>query len=349
MSLAWRALRPIVFGIEPETAHRLSINALKCGLHPRPTRTRPALQRRLLGLDFPNPFGTAAGYDKNAEVPDALLSLGFGFVEVGTVTPRPQTGNPAPRVFRLVRDGALINRLGFPSEGHEAVYRRLAARERRGIVGVNIGANKDSPDRIADYVAGVTRFADVADYIAVNVSSPNTPGLRDLQEKRALGDLLARVVAARDAGRIPLLLKIAPDLDDNALAIIAETALASGIDGMIATNTTVAREKLQDLAQAKEAGGLSGRPLFERSTAVLARLRRAVGRDMVLIGAGGIDSAAAAVAKIRAGADLVQLYTGLVFDGPDLPARLLAEVPPLLAGTIADMVGVDADRWSETT
>ena len=269
MDLAWRLGRPLLFALEPEAAHRLSIAALKSGLHPAPPRSHERLKRRLLGLDFPNPFGIAAGYDKNGEVPDPLLKLGFGFVEVGTVTPLPQAGNPAPaRLPPRSRATRSSTASVFRARGTRPSTSASRARPRRGIVGVNIGANKESADRAGDYVAGVARFADVADYIAINISSPNTPGLRDLQEKAALTGLLDRVVGARDraARRVPLLLKIAPDLDDAALAAIAETALASGIEGMIVSNTTIARDRVRSSPCANEAGGLSGAPLFAAST-----------------------------------------------------------------------------------
>ncbi len=344
-------LRPLLFRLDAETAHHLALRALMLGLSPiRVPAPDPRLRQHLLGLDFINPIGLAAGLDKNGEAADGLLALGFGFVEVGSVTPQPQAGNPRPRLFRLPADRALINRLGFNNDGHQRVHGRLAARRPRGIVGVNVGANKTSTDRVADYVAGVTRFADVADYLVLNVSSPNTPGLRDLQEKTALTSLLAAVTAARDAAprRVPLLLKIAPDLDDDALADIADAALASGIDGMIVANTTLARDGLADGALAREAGGLSGRPLFKRSTAILAKLRRRVGRNLVLVGTGGVDSAEAAFTKIAAGANLVQLYTGLIYEGPGLPAAILRELPRLLErrgfAAIGDAVGSEADR-----
>jgi dihydroorotate dehydrogenase len=287
----------------------------------------------VLGLDFPNPLGMAAGLDKNGEVPDAVLGLGFGFVEVGTVTPRPQTGNPPPRLFRLVEHEALINRLGFNNEGHDAVHARLAGRKRTGIVGVNVGANKDSPDRIADYALGVERFAGVADYIAVNISSPNTPGLRNLHEANDLATLLRTVVAARDGAErpVPLLVKISPDLDDEALTAVVRIARDSGVEGLIVTNTTVSRDGVAGHRLAKEAGGLSGRPLFGRSTAMLARVRHLAGRDLVLVGVGGIDSAEAAHAKILAGADLLQLYTGMIYRGPGLAREIVAGLPRLLA------------------
>ena len=319
-----------LLALDPEMAHRISIAALRLGAPIAPgVRTDPRLAVDVCGLAFPNPLGLAAGYDKNAEVADAMLPLGFGFVEVGTVTPLPQPGNPRPRLFRLTGDGAVINRLGFNNDGHDICAARLYARaERQGIVGVNIGANKNSPSRIADYEAGVRRFAPLAAYLAINISSPNTPGLRDLQSGQFLGELLSRVVAARAATGIavPLFLKIAPDLDAGELEAIATEVEASDIDGVIVSNTTLERNGLRDTAGAKEAGGLSGRPLFERSTAVLARMRRLVGPRRALVGVGGVDSAERAIEKIRAGADLVQLYTGLIFGGPALPARMLMEL-----------------------
>lgn len=318
-------VRPLLFACDAEAAHRAAIAALKArALLPR-AASPPGLARNLMGLDFPNPVGLAAGFDKNAEAADGALALGFGFVEVGTVTPRPQPGNPRPRMFRLPADRAVINRLGFNNDGHDAVHARLVARKRRGIVGVNLGANRDSADRVADYAAGVRRFSDVADYLTINISSPNTPGLRDLQERDALARLLAAVAEARAASpaRPPVLVKIAPDLDDQSLAEIVDAAIAAGIDGMIVSNTTIARDALSDRRHAAEAGGLSGRPLFARSTAMLRKVRERAGRRLVLIGVGGIDSFATAQAKLAAGADLIQLYTGLIYEGPGLVRRIL--------------------------
>ncbi len=328
-ALARRAL----FLLDPETAHGLAIRVLASGLplrHPPPPD--PRLETRIAGLRFPNPLGIAAGFDKNAAVPDALLRLGFGFAEVGTVTPRPQPGNPRPRIFRLEAAHAVINRLGFNNEGHDACARRLEARQgRAGIIGVNIGANKDSADRIADYEAGVRRFAPLASYLTVNISSPNTPGLRDLQARDQLGELLGRIVATRaslsgGARSTPVFLKIAPDLTEAGLEDVAAEVKASGIDGLIVSNTTLSRPLSPDTPFAKETGGLSGRPLFERSTVALAKMRRLLGPKMPVIGVGGVDSAQAALEKIRAGADLVQLYTGFVFGGPGLPGRIVREL-----------------------
>ncbi|PSJ60341.1 dihydroorotate dehydrogenase (quinone) [Mesorhizobium soli] len=332
MSLFDTLGRNLLFTFDPETAHGLSIRALKCGV-PLPGRvvSSPRLRVSLCGLEFPNPLGMAAGYDKNAEVPDALLRLGFGFAEVGTVTPLPQPGNPKPRIFRLTEDEAVINRLGFNNEGHERCEQRLAARAGRGgIVGVNIGANKDSADRISDYELGVKRFARYASYLTVNISSPNTPGLRNMQARESLAELLSRVVAARDTeaqrlGRkVPLFLKIAPDLHEADLEDIAAEVTEKAIEGVIVSNTTIARPVLASTANKGESGGLSGKPLFERSTIVLAKMRRLLGPDFAIIGVGGVHSAETALEKIRAGADLVQLYTSMIYAGPALPARVVA-------------------------
>lgn len=319
--------RQLLFTLDPETAHGLSIRALKCGLPvslgaPRDRR----LNVRIAGLDFSNPLGMAAGYDKNAEAPDALLGLGFGFAEVGTVTPLPQSGNPKPRIFRLVQDEAVINRLGFNSEGHDAAEKRLRARAgKTGIVGVNIGANKDSADRIGDYELGVARFAPLASYLTVNISSPNTPGLRTMQARESLAELLARVMATRAKAirQPPVFLKIAPDLVEQEIEDIAAEVLEKKIDGVIVSNTTIARQGLASRTHAGETGGLSGKPLFARSTAVLARVRKLLGPDVAIIGVGGVDSADTALEKIRAGADLVQLYTGMIYAGPSLPGRIV--------------------------
>jgi dihydroorotate dehydrogenase len=341
-------LRPLLFALDAETAHSVSIQALKTGLLPAAPAPDGRLRRKILGLDFASPVGLAAGYDKNAEVVDATHALGFAFVEVGTVTPHEQRGNPRPRLFRLDSDRAVINRIGFNNPGFAAVHERL--QRHRGIVGVNIGANRDSGDRNADYASGVRRFAGVADYIAINVSSPNTPGLRDLQERRALADLMAAVTAARGSGPpVPILVKLAPDLDDRALAAAVETVVEAGVEGLIVANTTLARDGVRHAA-AREAGGLSGRPLFRRSTIVLAKARRIAGPKMAIIGVGGIDSPEAAWAKLAAGADLVQLYTGMVFEGPGLPARIAAGLAARLdlagVSAIGDVVGSETDRWA---
>jgi dihydroorotate dehydrogenase len=328
MSVLDRLGQKLLFTFDPETAHGLSIAALRCGL---PVTGRPTRDDRLKvsvrGIDFPNPLGMAAGYDKNAEVPDALLGLGFGFAEVGTITPLPQAGNPKPRIFRLTADEAVINRLGFNNEGHAAAERRLAARKgRSGIVGVNIGANKDSTDRIGDYERGVARLAPYASYLTVNISSPNTPGLRNMQAREQLGELLSRVMAARASATAqpPVFLKIAPDLVEAELEDIAAEVTEKRIDGVIVSNTTISRPALRSGDTARETGGLSGKPLFERSTIVLARMRKLLGPELAIIGVGGVDSADTALEKILAGADLVQLYTSMIYAGPALPGRIVA-------------------------
>ena len=348
-----RLSRPLMRALDPEDAHRLAIKALRL----MPGRGRPAdppeLAVRAFGLNFPNPVGIAAGFDKNAEVPDALFRLGFGFVEVGTVTPRPQSGNPRPRLFRLDADEGVINRLGFNNEGAAAALKRLAARaDEGGIVGVNIGANRDSPDRAADYAQLVDSFAAVASYFTVNVSSPNTPGLRDLQQARALDDLLGRVLDARERARarvgpVPVLLKIAPDLTLADLDDAVGIARKHRVDGMIVSNTTIARpSSLRESEKAREAGGLSGRPLFKLSTRMLAETYVRAEGAFPLIGVGGIDCGAAAIAKIRAGATLVQLYSALVYRGiglvGEVKSDLLAAVKRGNRGSLATMVGIDA-------
>lgn len=346
----WYALAgPLLRRLDAETAHGLAVRALAAGVVPRPAPAAyaaPAVD--LWGLHFANPVGLAAGFDKNAQVADAMLAQGFGFVEVGTVTPRPQAGNPRPRLFRLPEDGAVINSMGFNNDGLDAVAARLAARRARpGIVGANVGPNKDSPDRIADCVAGVARLGPVADYLVVNVSSPNTPGLRTLQDPEPLRTLLAACLEARDgmAASCPLLLKIAPDLTDDDVAAVAEVATTAGIDGLIATNTTIARPPGLRGRHRGETGGLSGRPLRDPATAVLSRLYELTGGKLPLIGVGGIASAEDAYARIRAGASLVQLYTALVYHGPALAARIAHGLVPLLAAdgftTLAAAVGAD--------
>ena len=354
MSISYRVLRRVLFRLDPEKAHRLAIRTLATDLLPRHRPAPdPRLQRTLLGHEFANPIGLAAGFDKDGEAIDGIFDLGFGFVEVGSVTPRPQEGNPRPRLFRLPADRALINRLGFNNHGFEALHSRLAKRnEKSRIIGVNIGANRDSVERVEDYVLGARRFSDVAGYLTINISSPNTPGLRDLQEQAALVDLLERVVAARDSASRspPILLKIAPDLDDAALEAIVETALAAKIDGMIVANTTTTRHRVKD-PKSSEAGGLSGWPLMRRSNIMIAKVRRLAGSRLVLIGAGGVYSAGLAFIKIAAGADLVQLYTGLIYEGPGLPKEILSGLPKLMErngfATVSDLVGSDSDRWAK--
>lgn len=328
IDIAFPIVRPLLHGLDAERAHDLTLRALAL-LPPRPRRADdPRLAVDLLGRRFPNPVGLAAGFDKGARVPDALLGLGFGFVEVGGVVPRPQPGNPQPRVFRLAADRAVINRYGLNSEGLDVVAARLRARAGRpGIVGVNIGANKDSVDRLADYAACTAALAPLIDFVTVNVSSPNTPGLRDLQGEAFLDELLARTVEARDAtgAKAAILLKIAPDMALDALDAVCATALRRGVQALVVSNTTVARPaSLVEQALARETGGLSGRPLFGPATRMLAQTRLRVGDSLPLIGVGGVDSAEAAWTKILAGASLVQLYSALVYEGPGLVGRIKA-------------------------
>ncbi len=344
--------RPLIHKLDAETAHRLTVAALAAAPPLRPAADAPALCVEAFGLRFANPVGLAAGFDKHAEAVDGALGLGFGFVEVGGVTPLPQPGNPRPRVFRLPEDEAVINRYGLNSEGMEAVAARLAARRRKGgIVGVNLGANKDSADRSADYATLARRLAPLADFLTVNVSSPNTPGLRDLQAESALDDLIARTLAARDeaaaGGRpTPVLIKIAPDLSLAELDGMVGVARRRKVDGMVVSNTTIARpETLRGAARA-ETGGLSGKPLFAPSTRMLAETFLRVERQFPLIGVGGIDSAATAFAKIRAGASLVQFYSAMVFKGPGLVGEvkrgLEAEVRRAGLPRLDALVGRDA-------
>jgi len=357
LAAVFELARPLLYALDPEQAHELTLKSLEAGIHPRPTMADDArLGAKVWDLDFPNPLGIAAGFDKDARVPGAVLAMGFGHAEIGTVTPRPQEGNPRPRVFRLIRDRALINRLGFNNSGHAAALARLERARPRGVLGINVGANKDAADRAADYVAGVRAFYDVASYFTVNISSPNTPGLRDLQAPAALDELVGRVLQAREelmaAGRPkrPVVVKLAPDIAEDDIAPIVGVLEARGVDGIAVSNSTLARERLGDAALAKEAGGISGRPLFHRSTAVLARVHVLTGGRIPLIGIGGIDSGQTAITKLEAGATLLQLYTGLVYEGPGLLARIKQEMTAHMAreklAHIADLTGRRAEEWA---
>jgi dihydroorotate dehydrogenase len=356
LSGLYQLARPLLFALPPEDAHEVTLRSLERGLHPRSfAPDHPALRVTFAGLEMPNPVGIAAGFDKDARVPDAVLAMGCGFAEIGTVTPLPQPGNPRPRVFRLVPDRALINRLGFNNGGHAAALVRLRRRTGAGIVGVNIGANKDAADRVADYVRGLEAFTEVASYFTVNISSPNTPGLRDLQAPAALDELLGRLMQAREAlaaagkPKRPIVVKIAPDIAEEDIGPVAERLLAHGVDGIAVSNTTLTRPGLTDPA-AREAGGLSGRPLFHRSTVMLARVHQATGGRIPLIGIGGIDSGETALAKIEAGASLVQLYTGLIYEGPALigciKQHLAAAVRRAGISSIAQLTGTRAGEWA---
>jgi dihydroorotate dehydrogenase len=340
-----------LFRLDAERAHRLAIAALKAVPASAPEQPDPMLKTLVAGVNFPNPVGLAAGFDKDGEVAHKMRAFGFGFAELGTLTPLPQAGNPRPRLFRLVEDGAVINRMGFNNGGQIAAAERLRKLNRNGyVVGINIGANKDSDDRIADYVKGVRTMAPLADYLTVNISSPNTPGLRALQDKGALAELLAAVMAERNAatearGRPPLFLKVAPDLEAADVDDIAAACMDHGVDALIVSNTTISRPTLRSV-QAGEAGGLSGAPLRDLSLQRLRDFRSALGTGLPLIGAGGIASAQDAYARIRAGAALVQLYSAMVYEGPMLAKRINAGLRQLLArdgfANVTQAVGADA-------
>jgi dihydroorotate dehydrogenase len=349
--------RPLLFAVPPEEAHELTLKSLENGVYPRDTAPNdPQCAVTVAGLTFPNPVGIAAGFDKDARVPDAVLGLGCGFAEIGTVTPLAQSGNPKPRVFRLVEDKALINRLGFNNGGHAPAHIRLAARAKSGIVGVNIGANKDTVDRVADYVAGIRTFQDVASYFMVNISSPNTTGLRRLQDPASLDILLDRVMVARAQGvaqgkpNAPVFVKIAPDIGEDEIEPICRQLTSHGVDAIAVSNTTLSRPGLTVPAGGREAGGLSGAPLFHRSTVMLARVYQTTGGKIPIVGIGGIDSPETAIAKIAAGASLIQLYTGLIYEGPGLVARiksgLVQAVTVAKAASLTDLVGRDANTWA---
>ncbi len=338
--------RPALFLLDPERAHGMTIRALKLWPRRQAINASPRLASSVAGIDFPSPIGLAAGFDKNADVPVAMLALGFGSVEVGTLTPKPQSGNPKPRLFRLSQDGGVINRMGFNNDGQARALSRLARLPAgHGIIGINIGANKDAVDRIADYVAGVRAMAPLATYLTVNISSPNTPGLRGLQDKSALTDLLSAVNAANAPAGPPIFLKLAPDLTVAEIDDIVNVA-AGQVSALIIANTTISRPPLSS-RDARESGGLSGKPLAPLARHSLAAFRKASGGTIPLIAAGGIDSGAEAYARIRAGASLVQLYSGLVFHGPGLAKRITHELDALLIrdgfANVREAVGVDAD------
>lgn len=355
MSL-YRIIRPLLFTLPPETAHGLTLRGLRVmGALGRPKADDAILAQRVLRLDFDNPFGMAAGFDKDGEAIDGVHRIGFGFAEIGTLTPLPQSGNASPRVFRLPEAGALINRLGFNNRGQARAAARLERRAAKAAgrlthhpmrrpVGVNIGANKEAGDRIADYQTGAARFAALADYLTVNISSPNTPGLRDLQNIEAAGEIMRRVRA--EAPDVPVLVKIAPDMAHADAIALAELALAENIDGLIISNTTLARDGVSGAKYGDEAGGLSGAPVFDKATNMLRAVYAASNGRLTLIGVGGISSAAQAYAKIRAGASLVQLYTGLVYEGPGLVGRMKRDLADMLRAdgfaNITEAVGCDA-------
>ncbi len=337
--------------MDPEAAHRATIAALRLGLAPEQVdRDPPALKTSIAGLELANPVGMAAGFDKNGEVPRPLARMGFGMVEIGTVTPRPQLGNARPRLFRIARAEGVINRMGFNNGGHDEVFRRLSGVRVPAALGVNIGANKDSRDFTADYVRGVARFARIADYLTINITSPNTPGLRDLQQAEALKVLLAAVltVRAKSPVRVPVFLKLAPDLDEAAMDAIAGVIAETDLDGLIVSNTTISRDAVAGMEHASEAGGLSGKPLFALATRRLAQMRQRT--SLPIIGVGGIHSPETALQKIEAGANAIQLYSALVFGGLDLLERikrgLAAAVRAEGKANIAELVGRKTAAWA---
>lgn len=350
--MSYRLLRPMIFAMDAERAHRWSVLALRMMPQPRVQAADPMLETTIAGLHFPSPVGLAAGYDKDGHVAHKMHGLGFGFTEIGTVTPLPQPGNPRPRLFRLEEDRAVINRFGFNSGGQAAAAERIAKRRRPksavdggGIIGINIGANKDATDRTADYVTGVRCMAPLADYLTVNISSPNTPGLRALQDRAALDDLLSRVMAARGQDKVPVFLKVAPDLEPADIDDIAAACIDHRVDALIVSNTTISRPALRS-PLAGETGGLSGAPLTALAHDRLKDFYRIVGRQLPLIGVGGIGTAQQAYDRIRAGASLIQLYSALVYEGPWLPRRINAGLKQLMqrdgVRSIAELVGIDS-------
>ncbi|WP_455479644.1 quinone-dependent dihydroorotate dehydrogenase [Bartonella sp. B23] len=328
--------RSALFMLDPEYAHRLAIVGLKSGLNSYQKIVDKRLCVTVAGLEFENFIGLAAGFDKNAEVVDAVFRLGFGFTEIGTVTPKPQAGNLKPRLFRLREDEAIINRMGFNNDGHKIVYDRLHTYKKTGIVGINIGANKDTVDKISDYTVGIAHFYDVASYFTINISSPNTPGLRDFQARGSLHFLMTAISKVRNEQKekhgflVPIFLKIAPDLSEKELDDIAEEMNLSDFDGLIISNTTLSRKGIKNSLLSSEKGGLSGRPLFERSTIVLAKMRQKLGKEIAIIGVGGVGDAQTALEKVKAGADLIQLYSGMVYEGPGLVITILKEILQLI-------------------
>ncbi|MEM7619910.1 MAG: quinone-dependent dihydroorotate dehydrogenase [Pseudomonadota bacterium] len=353
-----RILQPCLRLFPPELAHDVSLWALRYGLYQKQYKDDHSLLRQnLWGMTFNNPVGMAAGFDKDGAVPDALTNMGFGFVEVGTVTPKPQSGNEKPRVFRLPREHAVINRMGFNNNGHKALLERLQNRNKNSVIGINIGANKLSEDRIEDYIQGIKTLYPVADYFTVNISSPNTPGLRDLQTPGKLNTLLSMIMATRgammEAGESwrPILVKLAPDIEDDDLKSTIECLKVNAVDGIIISNTTVSRDGIPDIAIAGQAGGLSGRPLFSLSTRMLAKTYTLIQGQIPLIGVGGIDHEDSALEKIYAGASLIQLYTGLIYQGPNLIHRIKRKIIRTMQdnnyNSISEMVGLKADIWAK--
>lgn len=354
-STAVRSLsQEVLMAMDPEVAHRTTISALKMGLVPAQSEPdAPELATQIAGLQMSNPVGMAAGFDKNAEVPNALGRIGFGAVEVGTITPRAQEGNPKPRLFRLPEHFGVINRMGFNNAGHDEALERLKTTRTAAILGINIGANKDSEDFVEDYVLGVREFSPFADYLTANISSPNTPGLRNLQSGEALKRLLGEVLAERSRAkiRVPVFLKIAPDLDEVAMDEITAVIQATDLDGVIVSNTTLSRDTVSGAQNAEEMGGLSGKPLFNLATQRLAQMRLRLGTEMPIIGVGGIHSAQSAIAKLEAGADAIQLYSALVFGGMDLleeiKTGLIQATQDAGATRVGELTGRNTQDWAD--
>lgn len=361
-------LRPLIFKLDPEQAHLAAIKALERGLVYTDAQCKAAqhvinnkkFNITKASLNFSNPLGLAAGFDKNAKAIDGITKLGFGFVEIGTVTPQPQNGNAKPRLFRLVEEESIINRMGFNNDGAKIIYKNLCAYTKKGknIIGVNIGVNKDSEDKLADYTKNIEIFYDKADYLTLNISSPNTPDLRKLQDKEILTNLLRIVEEAKQKQKskeqknVPIFLKIAPDLEDAQLEEIAAIFAKSNLDGLIVSNTTITREEVKNNIISYEAGGLSGKALFNLSNKVLAKMRKFLGKDKVIIGVGGVDDSSSFIEKIKAGADLVQLYSGLVFKGPSLPYNILAQTLKQMEAEniahISEYRDLHIDKWIES-
>jgi len=349
-------IRPMLFALPPEDAHKLTLKSLERGLHPKPVMKDPdCLGVDAFGLHFSNPIAIAAGFDKDARVADAVIAMGCGFAEVGTTTPKPQPGNPSPRIFRLVEDNGLINRLGFNNAGHHAAIENLSRRQRTEPLCINIGANKDSDDRVKDYITGLNTFYDLASLFMINISSPNTPGLRDLQAPDTLDALVSSLMEARHALTMsgkpskPLVVKLAPDLTEDDLSPIVERLAKLSVDGIAISNTTLSRDGLTS-SHAREAGGLSGRPVFHRATVMLARVHQLTHGKIPLIGIGGIDSGATALAKIEAGATLLELYTGLIYRGPGLITEIKNHIAKSCrsrgAQSVSQLVGQGSETWA---
>ena len=344
----YKKFRKLAFLIEPERAHQLAISSIKLGMKQPPIEDSATFSQTIFNREFKNPIGLAAGFDKNGEVPNEILSSGFGFTEVGTVTPKPQEGNPKPRVFRLEEDNAVINRLGFNNDGMDVIYRRLNNLKKKGIIGINVGANKDSKDKINDYVIGIDKFAKIADYLTINISSPNTLGLRDLQKGENFNLLLNTISEMKKNGlNTPILIKLAPELSNDDLKKIVSVSIAHNIDGLIISNTTISRDSLKSQKHTSEEGGLSGKPLMKKSTAMIKEVYKLSGGQLPIIGVGGIFSGQDIIEKMINGASLIQLYTAMIYEGPslinNLKRELHSEINRLGVRSITEIIGTNVD------